>query len=77
MIAEPIPVEIPATEPRLFFHEYKALVPVAITLMELLEQFNTEDPVVLVMPTVGAVISWVTVTLDVDVQVLVPVTVTV
>jgi hypothetical protein len=77
MIAEPIPVEIPATEPRLFFHEYKAPVPVAITLMELLEQFNTVDPVVLLMPTVGAVISCVTTMLDAAVQPLVAVAVTV
>ena len=64
-----------ADEPKLLFHEYEA-PPVAVTLIAVLEQFNTVDPVLLVIPAVGEVISWVTVILAVEVQPLVPVAVT-
>ena len=64
-----------ADEPKLLLHEYVE-PPVAVTLIAVLEQFNTVDPVLLVIPAVGAVISCVTVMLDVAVQPLVPVAVT-
>ena len=65
-----------ADEPKLLFHEYDT-PPVAVTLIEVLEQFNNVAPVLFVMPAVGAVIFCVVVMLDVAVQPLAPVTVTV
>ena len=65
-----------AAEPRLLLHEYVE-PPVAVTLIAVLEQFNMVDPVLLVILAVGAVISCVTIMLELAVQPLVPVAVTV
>ena len=51
--------------------------PVAVTLIEVLEQVNSVELLLLVIPAVGAVLSIVVVTAAVEVQPLVPVTVTV
>ena len=52
-------------------------VPVAVTLIDVLVQVNSVDPVLFVIPAIGAFIFCVMVILDVDVQPLAPVTVTV
>jgi hypothetical protein len=65
-----------ADEPKLLLHVYD-VPPVAVTLMAVVVQVKTVDPVLLVIPVVGVVISLVTVMLDVAVQPLAPVTVTV
>jgi hypothetical protein len=63
-------------EPKLLLQEYDA-PPVAVKLIAVLVHVNTVDPVLLVIPAVGAVLSIVVVTAAVEVQPLVPVTVTV
>jgi len=65
-----------ADEPRLLLHEYET-PPVAVTLIAVLEHVNTVEPVLFVIPAVGAVTFCVAVMLDVDVQPLAAVTVTV
>ena len=67
--------EVPTTvEPSL--HEYDA-PPLAVTLMEVVVQFSSVTPVVLVMVAVGTLLSLVIVIADVAVQPLAEVTVTV
>jgi hypothetical protein len=63
-------------EPKLLLQEYD-VPPVAVKLIAVLVHVNTVDPVLLVIPAVGAVLSIVVVTAAVEVQPLVPVTVTV
>jgi len=65
-----------ADEPRLLLHEYDP-TPVAVTLIEVLVHVKIVEPVLLVIPAVGAVMSCVMVILAVDVHPLAPVTVTV
>ena len=65
-----------ALEPRLLFHEYES-PPVAVTLIAVVEQVSTVEPVVLVIPAAGAVVFDVTVMLEVAVHPLAPVAVTV
>ena len=63
-------------EPKLLLQEYD-VPPVAVKLIEVLVHVNTVDPVLLVIPAVGAVLFIVVVAEAVEVQPLVPVTVTV
>jgi hypothetical protein len=65
-----------ADEPKLLLHEYEP-PPVAVTLIAVFVHVNKVEPVLFVIPAVGAVISCVIVMLEVDVQPLAPVTVTV
>ena len=57
-------------------HEFE-LPPVAVTLIAVVEQVNTVDPVLLVIPAVGAVVFDVIVMLDEAVHPFAPVAVTV
>ena len=67
--------EVPTTvEPSL--HEYDT-PPLAVTLMEVVVQFSSVTPVVLVMVAIGTLLSLVIVIADVAVQPLAEVTVTV
>jgi hypothetical protein len=65
-----------ALVPKLLLHEYDE-PPVAVTLIDVVEHVSSVEPVLLVMPTVGAVLLDVIVTLEVAVHPLDPVAVTV
>ena len=67
---------VAADEPKPLLHTYE-VPPVAATLIEVRKQFNIVEPVLFVMPTVGAVIFCVIAMLDVEVQPFNPVAVTV
>ena len=67
---------VPGVEPPLQAYD-TAPAGVAVTLIEVVEQFKTVLPVLLVIAAVGGVLFWVMVILAVFVQPLPPVTVTI